>query len=90
MFLLSMRSVFFEKLLLCTLQPTYQHEALQMPEVLKHQVLNRPLNKGVMAWQKFPIYFLWSLSIILCSACTDKLQASATVHFLCKKTVCAT
>ena len=30
-----------------------------------------------MAWQKFPIYFLWS--IILCSACTDKLQAAATV-----------
>ena len=39
-----------------------------------------PLNKGVIAWQKFSIYFLWS--IILCSLCTDKLYAAATVHFL--------
>ena len=31
-----------------------------------------------MAWQKFSIYFLWS--IILYSLCTDKLYAPATVH----------
>ena len=55
---------------------TYQHKALQMPEALKQKALLRA-NKGVISWQKFPIYFLWS--IILCNACTDKLQA---VHFL--------
>ena len=36
-----------------------------------------------MAWQTFPIYFLWS--VILCSTYTGKLQAAATVHFLQQK-----
>ena len=31
-----------------------------------------------MVWQRFPIYFLWS--IILCSLYTDKLYAAATVY----------
>ena len=53
------------------LQITYQHEALQMPQALEQKAFNMPLNEGVMAWQKFPIYFLWS--IILCSSCTGKL-----------------
>ena len=36
-----------------------------------------------MAWQKFPVYLLWST--IICSLCTNKLYAAATVHFLCQK-----
>ena len=44
---------------------------------------NRPLNKGVMAWQKLSIYFLWS--IILCSLCTDKLYRQLLLYISCDK-----
>ena len=39
-----------------------------------------------MSEAKFPIYFLWS--IILCSACTDKVQAVATAIFPMTKSFC--
>ena len=32
------------------LQITYWDEALQMPQALGQKVLNKPLNKGVLAW----------------------------------------
>ena len=44
-----------------------------MPQVLEQ----------VMAWQKFPIYFLWS--VILCSTCTDKLYAVLDGDVACEQ-----
>ena len=38
-----------------------------MPQELEHKALKQ----RIMAWQKFPIYFPWS--IILHSLCTDKI-----------------
>ena len=51
-------------------QIIYQHEALQMPEMIKQKRFNWPVNKRDMASQNSPYIS------------TDKLPAAAPVHFL--------
>ena len=56
------------------LQIMYQHEALQIPEMIKQKALQLSC---VQVTQKFPHIFPMEYNI-----CTDKLPSAATVHFL--------
>ena len=47
------------------LQVTYQHKALQMPEMIKQEALQLACEQGDKASQKFPIHFLWWVILVL-------------------------
>ena len=67
MFALRVLSAFFEYLLLCTSYNNKLHinmKPFKCHRNYNKKHFNRSLNKGVMVWQKIPIYFLWST--ILC------------------------
>ena len=49
----------------------------------RQTVLQWALEWRVVGWEKFPMYFLWS--IILCSTCAGRLWVAAVLHFLWQK-----